>query len=242
MPPIGLSSDSSEEFAADENQDEKGLHAASVDLGKEDIDLAEGETSWRPSWAMTRNASEINLLDAAMGDFFWMPKCLARIAPTLPAGMKLNYIGVDVSSEAIKLAEARRAKTQASIDSVAPGKIEVKQFQQKDLGDAQALTKDTCGHAPCDIVFCNDALMHNPHAGIQRIVRNFNGLGASFFITNSYRHGSTKDINAGEWRPLDLDKPPYGPEAGMTPLCTEEASVMDGGLHEHMHAYRMPIQ
>mmetsp|Transcript_129237 Transcript_129237/g.227617 ORF Transcript_129237/g.227617 Transcript_129237/m.227617 type:complete len:710 (-) Transcript_129237:152-2281(-) len=197
-------------------------------------------SSFKPSWALPRTPAEIHLLDAAMGDFFWMPKCLASLAMSIPQGVKVNYFGVDVAPTAVALAEQKRAQLQAAIDVLAPGRLTIAPFAQKDLTAPQALVK-VCGDAPCDIIFCNDALMHNPHAGIRKIVNNFNNAGAHFFVTNSYRNGSSEDIEAGQWRALDLDKSPYGAEAGMVPMCGEE-SIEDGGKREFMYAFRMPVQ
>lgn len=194
----------------------------------------------RPAWSLPRNSSEIHLVDAAAGDFFWMPQCLAEIAVSLPKGTVVKYVGVDVAATAVELAEKKRAKTQAKLDALAPGKVTLMPFQQRDLTAPKALD-NICGDAPCDMIFCNDALMHNPHAGIHRILRNFNQVGAQFLVTNSYRNGSSHDIKAGQWRALDLDKSPYGPEAGMVPMCGVQG-VPDGGKSEWMYTFRMPVQ
>ena len=129
--------------------------------------------------ARRRQSTTVSLLDAAMGDLFWMSHCLPKIARALPDDTRLLYQGVDVAPMAIAIAEQRRLVIAAKLGrsvSIAP----FKQLDLAELGSIHALPLRSY-----DVVICNDALMHLPIRDIFTALTNMNSVGGSLFITNS---------------------------------------------------------
>ena len=56
----------------------------------------------------SQNATVVTFLDAPMGDWFWMSRCLPSMAQNLRNGGRLVYQGVDVSATALAHADRRR--------------------------------------------------------------------------------------------------------------------------------------
>jgi hypothetical protein len=64
---------------------------------------------------------------------------------------------------------------------------------------------------PCaDLVFCRDGLVHLPNADIMDALGNFQRSGAKWLLTNTFiNRANVGDISPGEWRPINLEAPPF---------------------------------
>jgi hypothetical protein len=135
------------------------------------------------------------LLDAGCGDFYWL-------GHTDLTG--IDYIGVDVVAELIATnrrcwAGARRTWLNSDIAT-------------EPLPDA-------------DLILCRDCLVLLSFADALRALANFRRGGARYLLATTFpgRPANT-DAPTGQWRPLDLQKSPFGlppPLALVKEGCTE---------------------
>lgn len=151
--------------------------------------------------ALVRSLGTSTLLDAPCGDFNWT----APLADAVD-----RYIGVDIVPELI---ESNRRRWSS------PGR--------------QFLCRDIVGQRlpSADLFFCRDALVHLSEADIFRTLANLRRSGAEFLITTTFAGDRlNEDIRTGEWRPLNLQRPPF---AFPTPL-----EVIDEHCHHTGGIYR----
>jgi len=120
------------------------------------------------------------LLDAACGDFNWMRH--------LNLGID-EYVGVDILSSAI--ARNQEAYT-----------LPNRRFLCLDIG-RDALPES-------DMIFCRDCLVHLAYEGVFRVLRNFKRSRSKYLLTTTFVNlRANNDIVTGEWRPLNLQLPPF---------------------------------
>ncbi len=120
------------------------------------------------------------LLDLPCGDFGWMATV------NLPVE---RYIGADLLPELIAPLEARYGDGR-------------RRFMALDL-TADALP-------PADLLLCRDCLVHLSHADIRRALENIARSRITCLLTTTFPGGATnEDIVTGDWRPLDLERPPF---------------------------------
>lgn len=135
------------------------------------------------------------LLDLPCGDFSWMRHV------DLPVR---QYIGGDVVPELIEANSRRYAADQ-------------RRFVVVDL------TRDPLPKA--DLLFCRDALVHLSFDDIDRALRNIRHSGIPFLLTTTFPECEVnEDVPTGDWRPLNLCKPPFGfprPRHLFNEGCTE---------------------
>jgi len=179
----------------------------------------------------------ISILDAPMGDFYWQPPCLTKLATTLPYGAHVTYKGVDISATAVERAEARRQKVNMEKTTRVTESVAIEPFAQLDLAKPHGIPENL---GTFDIILCNDALMHNSEENIFKILRNFNE-GAKYLVVNSYIEGhDNKDIEIGQFRRLDLTSAPYN----FTPICGDRETTGPRNRHdkgEFIVTYKLPI-
>ena len=77
-----------------------------------------------------------------------------------------------------------------------------------------------------DAIFCRDCLVHFSFGNIERAFRTMKASGATYLLTTTFtaRDGNA-DIVDGDWRPLNLEAPPFNPPAPLDLIvehCTEE--------------------
>jgi len=139
------------------------------------------------------------LLAGPCGDFHWMSRV------DLPG---IDYVGGDIV-EAI-VAENR---TRYGGDR--------RQFVHVDL---------TVGPLPAaDAVLCRDCLVHLSFANIARAFRAVRESGARYLVTTTFlEQPDNVDIADGDWRPLNLERAPFGlpsPLAVLVEGCEEEGGA-----------------
>jgi hypothetical protein len=137
-----------------------------------------------------------SLLDAPCGDLWWLKE-----AP-LPAA---SYCGVDIVEAVIAANRCRHG---------APGRT----FLCLDL------RRDPLPQA--ELVLCRDCLVHFSFRDALAALANFRASGATWLLTTTFRsHPRNRDAVTGEWRPLNLELPPFGlppPLALLDEHCGEE--------------------
>ena len=141
-----------------------------------------------------------SILDAPCGDFFWMK------AVDLGG---IDYTGVDIVPEII----ARDVEQYGG-----PGRRFI-------LGD---LVVDALPQA--DLILCRDCLVHLPYAETRKTLENFRRSGATWLLTTTFTEPrDNRDIELGDWRPINLERPPYRfPPA--VDLINEESDEVDEEL------------
>ena len=122
-----------------------------------------------------------SMLDAPCGDFFWMKE----------VGLEgVAYVGVDIVPELI----ARDIELYSSA---------ARRFILCDLVD-EALPR-------ADLIVCRDCLVHLSYHETRRAVDNFRRSGATWLLTTTFTAPrENQDIATGEWRPINLERAPYG--------------------------------
>jgi hypothetical protein len=129
---------------------------------------------------LLRELGVSRLLDVPCGDFHWMS--------TVPLD-GIRYVGGDIVRQLIE-----RNRTNYKRPGV--------EFRRVDL-----LT-DTLPQA--DLVMCRDGLVHLSNADIVHAVRNFGRSGSTYLLTTTFPgRERNDDILTGDWRPLNLEAPPF---------------------------------
>jgi SAM-dependent methyltransferase len=119
------------------------------------------------------------ILDAPCGDFNWLRSVDLPVA----------YIGADIVAEIVAANQDRFATDRRS-------------FVRLDL------TTDPLPAA--DLVLCRDCLFHFSFAHIHQALANIRRSGARLLLTTTNPSlGANRDIVTGEWRPLNLQAPPF---------------------------------
>lgn len=121
------------------------------------------------------------LIDAGCGDLNWMG---------LISEMFDFYLGLDLVPELIAEVEKRYATR--------PGHF----FALRDIAIDDL--------PPADAIFCRDVLTHFPSAEVKAALSRFKASGATYLIATTHALGQNREINMGEWQPIDLTAAPYG--------------------------------
>ena len=136
------------------------------------------------------------LLDAPCGDFTWMDR--------VDLG-GISYIGADIVPSII----AENDRRFASVS---------RRFVELDL------TRDRLPDA--DVLLCRDCLVHLSYANIGRVLENIRRSSVRYILMTSFPgRGDNKDVEDGDWRPLDFQAPPFDfppPRLTIVEECEEE--------------------
>lgn len=135
------------------------------------------------------------MLDAPCGDLFWMQHVALGVE---------HYVGVDIVPELI-------ARNCAQFENAE------RSFVLCDLVD---------GDLPrADLIFSRDFLVHLSFDEARRAIANFRRSGATWLLTTTFSDDrENPNIEAGEWRPLSLHRPPFNfpvPVELLNERCTE---------------------
>jgi hypothetical protein len=120
------------------------------------------------------------LLDAPCGDCHWI----------LGTPLSLDlYVGADIVPSLVERNVA---------DLGAPGR----EFRRLDI------TRDPLPRT--DAILCRDCLIHFSYRFIQQALDNFKRSGTRYLLTTTYSGlPANRDILSGQWRPIDLELPPF---------------------------------
>src|SRR5262245_34374888 len=131
---------------------------------------------------LLRELGVASLLDAPCGDAGWIHR----------AGLKLDYVGVDIVPAIVEALQRRAAAGEVA-----------GRYQVADI------TRDALPRA--DAVLCRDCLVHLSFAHIHLAVANLRRSGARWLITTTFTElQANHDCDDGDWRPLNLCRPPFG--------------------------------
>ncbi len=140
-----------------------------------------------------------SLLDAPCGDLWWLKET------PLPVAV---YFGVDIVQSVV---EANRRRHSA------PGRT----FLHLDLRRAPL--------PRADLILCRDCLVHFSYSDIFATLANFRASGATWLLATTFTaQTANRDAVTGEWRPLNLQLPPFGlppPAALLVEHCPENAGL-----------------
>lgn len=159
--------------------------------------------------ALARLTSELRiktLLDAACGDFNWLQHVRMDLT---------EYIGVDIVPPLIE-ANTRRYGN----------------------GTTRFAVLDICTAAlpAVDLILCRDCLVHLPLPDAVAVVANFVRSGSRYLLATTYPGLVRKNkrvLITGNWRPLDLQLPPFSmpePLQVVNEECTEESDFKEKSL------------
>jgi hypothetical protein len=130
--------------------------------------------------ALVRELGCASLLDVPCGDFAWMHK----------VDLDIEYIGADIVADIVAANQQRYA---------APRRT----FVQLDL------IADIPPRA--DLVLCRDGLVHLSNAHARRALANIKASGSTYLLATTFI-GKRRNWNVvtGGWRPMNLQRPPFG--------------------------------
>ncbi|SDI10775.1 Methyltransferase domain-containing protein [Bradyrhizobium sp. Rc2d] len=137
-----------------------------------------------------------SLLDAPCGDAGW----IGRLK------LDVDYTGIDIVPSLIE-ANRRRVAGGGS-----PGRFLVAD-----------ITRDALPRA--DVILCRDCLVHLSFANIDRTLARFRESGARFLLATTFPEwDANRDCEDGDWRALNMEKPPFAwpaPHALINERCDE---------------------
>ncbi len=145
--------------------------------------------------ALLRASETKRLLDIPCGDYRWMSQVNLK---------EIDYVGADVV-EALVAENRRRFEGPRT------------RFEKLNI------ISDTL--PPVDLVLCRDCLVHLSYADVFAALRQICASGARFLLTTTFTARETNhDILSGDWRTLNLEKPPFNfppPQQVLNEGCTE---------------------
>ncbi len=135
------------------------------------------------------------LLDIPCGDYRWMSRVTLG---------EIDYVGADVVEALV--AENRRRFAGAHV-----------RFEK--------LNVITDPLPRVDLVLCRDCLVHLSYADVLAALRQMSASRSRFLLTTTFTARETNhDILSGDWRTLNLEKPPFNfppPQQVLNEGCTE---------------------
>jgi 2-polyprenyl-3-methyl-5-hydroxy-6-metoxy-1,4-benzoquinol methylase len=145
--------------------------------------------------ALLRELGAKTLLDIPCGDFGWLSKADLE---------EVDYTGADIVPDLV----ARNTSQYANART---------RFAHLDL------THDPLPAA--DVVLCRDCLVHLSFENVLRALANIRRSGSAYLLTTTFtEHETNQDIADGDWRLLNLERPPFHfpkPLAAIVEGCTE---------------------
>jgi hypothetical protein len=137
-----------------------------------------------------------DFLDVPCGDFSWMASADLRGA---------SYVGADLVPEIVAACRQRYARSDRT-------------FLELDL---------TASELPAaDLMLCRDGLVHLSNDEILSALRNVARSQIRWLLTTTFPDEEQNiDISTGDWRPIDLTKPPFDlprPAELINEGCTEQ--------------------
>lgn len=143
--------------------------------------LAETEAVRRELPGLLRELKVRTLLDAPCGDGWWITQTPLELD---------GYLGIDIIPELIARNRERYRTPWL-------------RFEVRDA------TRDPLPRA--DVILCRDLLIHFSYRYIRLALESFRRSGSAYLLTTTYQGlPANRDILTGQWRPIDLELPPFG--------------------------------
>ena len=144
-----------------------------------------------------------SLLDAPCGDAAWINQ----------AHLNVRYVGLDIVPTLLRQLQARAAAREIQGE-----------YHHADL------TRDPLPQ--CDAILCRDCLVHLSFQNIISAIANFRRSGATWLITTTFPDlQGNQDCDDGDWRALNLERPPFGWGAPVA-LLNEDCREAGGGWRD----------
>ncbi|MFP8780667.1 class I SAM-dependent methyltransferase [Hydrogenophaga sp. RWCD_12] len=154
--------------------------------------------------ALVRSLGTRCLLDVPCGDFNWA----APLADAVDC-----YLGVDVVPALVSDNEKRWSSPR-------------RQFLCRDMVRQRL--------PAADLVLCRDALVHLCAEDVKRAIANLRRTGASYLVATTFvGDRGNEDIPTGAWRPLNMQRPPFGFPAPLALI--DERCHHTGGIYSDKH-------
>ena len=169
-------------------------------------DLTQTATIRREIAKLTAELGIQTMLDAPCGDYYWMKEVPMNLS---------NYIGADIVSEMIDSNQRKFGNSKVS-------------FRVLDI------MKDDLPRV--DLILCRDCLVHLPLQAGASAIRNFVRSGSRYLLTTTYPSILRKNEQlriTGNWRPLDLQLPPFSlpkPVRFINEGCTQKDDYREKSL------------
>ena len=162
-------------------------------------DFVQTETLRQELPAILRELNINSLLDAPCGDFYWMNLINLDLE---------KYVGIDIVPDLIW-------RNQQKYGS------EFRKFLDADI------TQDNLPKS--DMVLCRDCLVHLSFRDIKLAIQQFKQSHSSYLLTTTYPSllSENKNIVTGDWRPIDLEKPPFNFPAPIRIIHEKSAIISD---------------
>jgi len=140
---------------------------------------------------IARNLRVKVILDAPCGDYFWMKEIKFELQKTIE-----SYIGIDIVSSLINNNNRLYADEKTKF----------------------ILTNLVTDVLPTvDLVLSRDFLVHLSYSDIFSVLRNLKLSRSKYLLTTTFANRmSNMDTYTGDWRPLNLELPPFN---FPTPIC-----------------------
>lgn len=121
-----------------------------------------------------------SILDLPCGDFNWMKKVKLD---------QINYLGADIVEELINQNKKQYTTHQVN--------FEVLDLLKDDLPKV-------------DLILVRDCFVHFAYDDFQKAMENIKLSGSKYLLTTTFISASINyDITTGDWRPINLQKPPF---------------------------------
>ncbi|HEX8499568.1 MAG TPA: class I SAM-dependent methyltransferase [Pyrinomonadaceae bacterium] len=114
----------------------------------------------------------------------------------------VEYVGADIVPELVESNRARFALDFRVLD----------------------ITRDALPSS--DLILCRDCLIHLSHRFCLMALANFRRSGARYLLTTHYPDAINRDILTGQWRPLNLQAPPFDFPAPLGAIDEGEGRVL----------------
>jgi len=167
-------------------------------------DAEETRTLLQKLPSLLRKYEVRSLLDAPCGDLFWISNMDLE---------GIQYTGIDIVPALIEENRRRYASTQF-------------EFQCADL------MRDQLPSA--DLILCRDCLVHFSYDDVAVAIKNMQSSRSKWLLTTTFiDQEENRDIATGEWRAINLQRPPFSfPEP--LELLDEECPHEDGAYRDKM--------
>jgi SAM-dependent methyltransferase len=147
--------------------------------------------------ALLRELGVRSVLDAGCGDFHWFGSMELELE---------SYVGVEVVEELAALDQERHGGAG-------------RRFVSLDV------TRDALPRV--DLILCRDCLVHLKNRQVQAALRNFRRSGSRYLLATTFTGPHpNEEAPLGGWRPLNLERPPFGLDAPLR-VIEEADSVED---------------
>lgn len=122
-----------------------------------------------------------SLFDCPCGDFFWMKNVVATL--------NVHYSGADVVADLVEKNEAQYSNEHV-------------RFLHKNMVSEK--------WEKADLALCRDGLVHLSFADALQAIEQLKASGCTYVLLTTFpKHVSNYDITTGEWRALNMERPPF---------------------------------